>query len=125
MEEKIQNAKYALTYSKGISLPKNSNFISITIADDTIYKNINGEKKTEINSELTDKIWKLLNSRLETIIELSNKEKTLEHYKSSSKDQISIKIIDKHYLLTGKVADDDIKNFYNKIISEILNILGY
>lgn len=124
MEEKIQNAKYVFNYSKGSLLPNHSNFTSIIIADDTIYKNINGEKLITTNSEITDKIWRIINSYLGMIVEFSDKEKTLDHYKDTSKDEISIRIMDKHYLLTGKVVDNDIKNFYTKIVNEILNILN-
>lgn len=93
MEEKVQNSKYVFNYSKETLLPNNSKFMSITILDDTIYQNINGENSIDTNPEVMNKIWNLINSYLGMLIALSDKEKTLEHYRGTSKDKISIKII--------------------------------
>ena len=124
MKENIENAQRILRYSKSTLLPTHPDFTTITIADDTIYKNINGEDTSEVNLEVTDKIWDLINSNIDTIRELSDKEKNLDHFKDSHKDQISIRIMNQQYLLTNKVADEEIINFYTKITEEILKMLN-
>ncbi len=124
IEEKVKNAKYVFSYYKGNLLKENEG-INIIIADDLIYKRINGNVEYYIDERISKEVFNHINLYLEIIIELSEKEEGIQYYKDKdfSRDQIILDIKDKSYTISRKVDNEEISKFYDKIISEILEIV--
>lgn len=124
LKKKLEESKYAIGYSKGGLRPGTTNFTSIIIFDDIIYKEVDG--KAEIikdQKDIINKVWNYVNAMQGVIRTESERVKQMPHIKDTSKDEISFKLDGELFTLTSKVNDENAINFYNKIVKEILDII--
>lgn len=124
LHKKVEESKYLIGYSKGSLIPGNTEFTSIIIVDDLIYKDINGKVEyIENQKDVIDKVWNYVNLIQGNIRTEAERIKQLPHVKDTAKDEINFKFNGEMFTLTGKITDEAGLNFYNKIVNEILAML--
>lgn len=122
--KKVEESKYLIGYSKGSLIPGNTEFTSIIIVDNLIYKDINGKVEyIENQKDVIDKVWSYINLIQGNIRTEAERIKQLSHVKDTAKDEINFKFNGEMFTLTGKITDEAGLNFYNKIVNEILEML--
>ena len=120
LKEKIEKSKKVFWYLRRNIVRREET--CIVVGDDFIYKGDNSGENIKENSIITDKFWKYINLYLGIIIELSEKEKKMSHYKSSTQEEMIFKINENKYTLSLKVADEKTNVFYRKLLKELLKI---
>lgn len=123
MKEKIKTSDYVFSYTKGTFNPSNKNYKTITLVDDCIVIDDNGNVNIRQDEALTKKMWLSITVNTDLIMRCSQETRTLPHIKDGSKDELILKQKDKTYLFSGKITDEKYKKAYDAIISKFMEIL--
>jgi len=110
-------------YSNGTLMPNNKNYEEIIITDDTIYTIENDAVRENKDKTKIDELWKIITVYTGAIIELSEKNRGLEHSKATFNDEITLKMNDKYYKVSNMVDDEQTNRLYKNIVDKIVSNL--
>lgn len=123
IKEMVSNADYVFNYTYGTFSPNNKKYKTLTLVDDYIIIDENGNNFIEKNKEKTDKMWFDVNMFMDAIMKCSSETKEIPHIKDSSKDEITLKVEDKSYLFSNKINDKKYNTMYLNIVNGVLRHL--
>lgn len=125
IKEKIKNADKSFFYVLG--LVAKQNFKIIRLGEGYIVKEevINGKDNSKFikDNDLSDKVWEIIESRIEQIKKCSEDIQKSPRIVDGYNDSIIIKYNNKSYGFSSKTEDKTIQEIYKEISTEILKYL--
>ena len=124
MNELFKNAEFIISISEGIQLP-NNNFKIVTVCDNLIIINDNGNKIEKEDSVVANSIKQLVLSHIDKIKLYNDMVRSgqVGIFKSSYRADMSIKTDNTNYTVLGRGDNEEIKNFYTDLKNKVYALI--